>query len=1137
MALHLILGGSGTGKSNDVYERILAQSLKRPDQLYYVIVPEQFTLQTQQELVRRQKNHGLMNIDVVSFQRLAYRVFDELGIRGLTILEDVGKSFVLRKLAEEKGEELKSLRGSIKKCGYLAELKSIICELGQYRIGPEKLQELSDDESLPTAFRLRIGDIALLYDSFLAYIRDTYVTAEELLEVLAREVGRSELLQGSCIVLDGFYGFTPVQYEVIGRLLSCASDVYVTVTMDAREKPYVRKGYEELFDSGKQMIAALTHLAEGAGVPVADPVFHVHTEMTRFSHAKMLEQLEQNLFREEAVPFDGAESIRLTSLPNPRAEMICVAGEVARLVREKGCRYREIAVVCGDMERYQDAARQIFDDYGIPYFIDRKNTILYQPMTELIKAALLVAERDFTYESVMAYLRSGLSGFTREEADLFENYILANRIRGKHRYEQAWVRRNGIAEEAELTKVNEMRTEILSRFQEGYTIWRGKNTTVQEKTVALYRFLTDHRVQEQLKEREIRQEAAGNLSKSKEYAQIYRIVMDLLNKLVLLLGEEKLPPSEYRGILEAGFYETSMGVIPPSYDQVLVGDIERSRLPQIRFLFLVGANDGVIPKAEGTGGLITEREREYFAAHELTLAPGAREKAFLQRFHLYLTLTKPSEYLYVSWSRTDSDGREARRSYLVTALQHLFPALSVNTAGSAYADLDLPMEQNAGALSDEIATEKSSLPLLLAGIREAGEGRETKAFPALLHWYLSRQDLGGAMERLLDAAFYHYESQDLKQAVTHELYGQELMGSITRLEQFSACAYAHFLKFGLKLSERQVGEFAPVDMGSLFHDAIERYSVKMEQAGYHWKDVPADVMDALIAKAVTETVEKDGYLLFTDARSAYTIQRISRIVKKTIEMITVQVERSHFMPEGYEVSFSFADDPKAVNFILDRGEKMRLIGRIDRLDTQKSENTVYVKVIDYKSGQKEFEPDKLACGLQLQLVVYMNAAVELMKRKYKDCKVLPGGMYYYHIDDPIIETGMETSEDEIKEKVYDKQKLKGIGIPLGDGSVTKSSEKAGSEDLKLLSDFASFQIASIGQAIYDGEITVNPYQTKKMDSCAYCPYHDVCTFDPSLPGFQARSLPDEGEQEALYQQMREEKKNGNDIHDGSAEGH
>lgn len=1111
MALQMVFGSSGSGKSSYVYERILRQAKEAPDKMFFVVVPEQFTMQTQRELVQRQENHSIMNVDVVSFNRLAYRIFDELGLGRLKVLEETGKNLVLRRVAEEQQENLKLIKTSMKKTGYITEVKSVISELTQYRIAPERLEAFVEDERQSPLFRYKIGDIQTMYQGFQDFLKDKFITAEELLEVLAEEAHRSKILRNSVMVLDGFTGFTPVQYYLLEELMKITDEILVTAALDERENPYQCDGIQDLFYMTKKTVENLQKIAERTHTQVLEPYWTHHGENTRFGESEALLWLEQNLFRQKPMPYTKKTTdIAMFSLLNPRQELHFIAREIKRLVREENYRYKDISVVCGDVEMYGNYVREIFERYEIPVFLDTKKNIVFHPMTEFLKRALLVMEQDFSYETVIGYLRSGLSGFTMEEIDLLENYLLAGGIRGFARWKKKWVRRAGTNNQEELEQVNALRERFMNQFQPLREVFREKRADVREKSKAFYQFMVELQIEEQLREYSSQFEQEGETALAKEYVQIYRIVMDLLDKMVELLGEERLSLREYREILEAGLEAAAVGIIPPGYDRIVVGDIERSRLSDVKILFLAGVNDGMIPKASEHGGIISQADREWFAKNEMELAPTDRERSFIQKFYLYLNLTKPSKKLYMTWFRVSQEGKETRKSYLVGVVQKMFPSIK-----------PVKIEELKGM--EQIVTPESSLDFFVDGLRLARTGDILPEWKELYQWYVAREGWSQKAADFMEAAFYQYHPVSIGKDVTRALYGKVLENSVTRLEQFSSCAYSHFLQYGLKLEERNLGEFAAVDMGSMFHEALQRYSVVMEKAGYHWFDVPKEQQEKMIQQAVEETVSiAADTVLLNDARTAYLIERIRRILKRTIETIANQIQTSHFSPEGYEISFSFAEDLQAVNFSLNEEEKMRLRGRIDRIDTKKTDNQVYVKVVDYKSGNRDFQLLSLYHGLQLQLVVYMNSALELLKKKYPDKEVVPGGMYYYHLDDPVVEGNSAQTEEEIKEKILEELKLKGVATEEVDDSVSKKSQKAEREEFQVLSNFVNHKIRDIGQKIFDGDIETNPYQLGDKTGCDYCPYSGVCGFDASMPGQEYRKLENIKDQDEILERMRGE---------------
>lgn len=1110
MALQMIFGSSGSGKSSYVYERILKQAKEAPDKTFFVVVPEQFTMQTQRELVQRQENHSIMNVDVVSFNRLAYRIFDELGMGNLKVLEETGKNLVLRRVAEEQQEKLKLIKASMKKTGYITEVKSVISELTQYRIPPERLEAFVEDEQQSPLFRYKISDIQTMYQGFQDFLKDKFVTAEELLEVLAQEAHRSKILKGSVMVLDGFTGFTPVQYYLLEELMKITDEILVTVALDERENPYQCDGIQDLFYMTKKTIENLWRIAERTHTKVLEPYWTKHGEHTRFGQSEALLWLEQNLFRQMPGAYpEQTEDIAMFSLMNPRQELHFIAREIKRLVREENYRYKDMAVVCGDVEMYGNYVREIFERYEIPVFLDTKKNIVFHPMTEFLKRALLVLEQDFSYESVIGYLRSGLSGFSMEETDLLENYLLAGGIRGFSRWQKKWVRRAGTNSQEELEQVNALRERLAGQFEPLREIFRRK-ADVTQQSKEFYQFMVNLQIEEQLREYSSRFEEEGETALAREYVQIYRIVMDLLDKMVELLGQEQLSLREYRQILESGLEAAAVGIIPPGYDRVIFGDIERSRLSDVKVLFFAGVNDGMIPKASEHGGIISQSDREWFAKHEMELAPTDRERSFIQKFYLYLNLTKPSKKLYITWFRVSQEGKETRKSYLVGSLRKMFPKVE-------------PRKVEVVNGMEQIVTPKSSLDFFVEGLKFAKNGDILPEWKELYQWYAIREGWSRKAADFMGAAFYQYHPVFMGKDVTRALYGKVLENSVTRLEQFSTCAYSHFLQYGLRLEERNLGEFAAVDMGSMFHEALQRYSTAMEKEGYHWFDVPKEAQEKLMQQAVEETVSVAAdTVLLNDARTAYLVERIRRILKRTIETIADQIKTSHFSPEGYEISFSFAEDLQAVNFSLSEEEKMRLRGRIDRVDTKKTDHEVYVKVVDYKSGNRDFQLLSLYHGLQLQLVVYMNSALELLKKKYPDKEVLPGGMYYYHLDDPVVEGNSVQTEEEIKEKILEELKLKGVAAEETDDSVSKKSQKAEQEEFQVLSNYVNHKIQHIGQNIFDGNIGTNPYQLGDKTGCDYCPYSGVCGFDVGMPGREYRKLENIKNQDEILERMRKE---------------
>ncbi|WP_099466521.1 helicase-exonuclease AddAB subunit AddB [Konateibacter massiliensis] len=1118
MSLQLLLGNSGSGKSYQLNQYLIEQSMANPDTNYIIIVPEQFTLQTQKDIVSMHPRHGVMNIDIVSFQRLAYRIFEETGGNSLASLDDTGKNLIIRKIASQKQPELRMLGANLKKLGYISEIKSVISELTQYNVEPNQLEQLIEETKNKPSLNYKLQDIHVLYKGFKEYLADKFITAEELLLVLSRVVKDSAIIQNSVIAIDGFTGFTPVQFVLLEELIKHCKKLMVSVTIDSREELNL-KNEHELFYMSKKMILSLQKIAAETKVEMEEPIFMKEQVTCRHSGKTALGALEKRIFRYPVKKYEEEqEEIKIFTAKNPLAEIKAIAGEVLRLVREEGYRFQEIAVVSGDIAAYSSYAAKVFKQYDIPAFIDDKRSILMNSFVEFIRATLKMIEEDFSYDGVFRYLRCDMHPMEREDVDELENYCLAFGIRGRKKWEQKWVRTYDLIQEEKLLEINALRESLMETVLPLYEVLKAKDTTAKEMIRSLYDFVAKLNLQQKLGEMEREFEAAGELSLAKEYAQIYKIVLELFDRVVDLLGDEKLTAKEFREILDAGFEEAKVGIIPPSIDRVVFGDIERTRLDKIKVLFFAGVNEGIIPKNSNKGGIISQIEREALLQYDIELAPTNRQDVYTQKFYLYLNMTKPSEKLYLSYSKTDSQGGTLRASYLIGTVRKLFPRIAIE-------DKDEVLTSFEG-----VVCESNGLDYLTYCLRQVMLGNKPEGFLELYHWYNRQTDYETIIKSLGEAAYFHNHESKISKAVAKALYGSVLENSVTRLEKYAACAFAHFLTYGLELKERREYHFQAMDMGNIFHQVLELFAKRLLQSGYDWSSIPEEERNNLADLCVEECIIDYGNtVLYSSARNEYVIARIKRIVRRTLWALQNQMVKGKFSPSSYEISFSMADSLDSINIRLSEDERLKLKGRIDRMDLYEDDENVYVKIIDYKSGSTSFDMVALYYGLQLQLVVYLNAAVEMEQKLKPDKAVIPAGILYYNISDPVVDREEEDSEENIRQRILEKLKMNGLVnsdreiirmmddemenkssvLPVSfnkDGSLSRYSSAASTEHFHALSRFVDEKIKELGTEILEGNIEIAPYESGNRTACDYCTYKGICGFDLKSPGFEFRRL-------------------------------
>lgn len=1138
MSLQFIFGGSGSGKTRFLYDHLIDMSLKNPDGNFIAIVPEQFTMQTQKEIVSLHPRHGTMNIDIVSFQRLAYRVFEELAVENLEVLDDMGKSMILRKVAADKKKKLNVFHGHLNQAGFISQLKSMLSEFYQYGASVEMLTQMIQESKSPM-LQEKLKDLSVIYQGFQDYIANRFITAEEILDVLCRVLPQSKMIRDSIITLDGYTGFTPVQYRLLEILLSLCKTVTVTVTIDPSRNPYQLVGSQNLFHMSTQIVHKLTKITEMAGIEKEKDIVLRKRPFVRFQENEALDFLERELYRYSIDVYEKPQNqISICRGANPGEEIRYVAMGIQKMIQAKQLRYRDIAVVTGDLSGYRNEITRQFGDDGIPYFMDDKKSIMGNPMVELIRGALEIIQKDFSYESVFRYLKTGLVTSDRLMMDRLENYVVALGIRGHKRWSRQWEYEYRGGENLNLEELNRFRQEVLAPLLQLRQAFAQEEVTVKKMTGAVVELLTACQIEEKLEQYRKYFDSLGEYSLAEEYGQAYGLVMELFDRMVSLLGEEQVTKKEYREILDAGFEEIRVGVIPATVDRVVVGDLTRTRLNHIKVLFFVGVNDGIVPLKKDGRSLLTDMEREFLGQHHVELAPTAREDGFMQRFYLYLMMTKPSQKLHLSYSGVSADGKSLRPSTLISEVRKLFPQIEIGDAGErdlmVYSHMD-------GKLR------------LIEGLREYDTMRENQEFLELYRWFYERDTDQEEIKQLAKAAFYTYEDKGISKAVAKALYGNVLSGSVTRLEQYAACSYAHFLKFGLDLTERKEYELQAVDVGNLFHNSIDLCFKEIKEQNKSLRDLTEEERRAIVKDCVKQVADQYGNtILQSSARNAFLAARVEKITDRTMWALAKQLDKGDFEPAGFEVSFSAIDNLKAMRISLSEEEELHLRGRIDRLDLCEDEEHIYVKIIDYKSGNSSFDLMALYYGLQLQLVVYMDAVMEIEEKRRPDKKVVPAGIFYYNIKDPLAEKNGDMDAEEIEREIFAQLQMNGlvnssmdviehldreietasdiIPVSLKNGEIQEARSSVASERrFMALRSYVREKLADSGREILNGSTHIKPYKQGSKTACDYCPYHAVCGFDQKTEGYEYRRLKKLVKDDIWKEIEGEEELNGDEL--------
>lgn len=1157
MSLQFILGGSGCGKTYFAQHFISEEAAHFPDRQYIFLVPEQFTMQTQKELISISACRGIMNIDVQSFVRLAFRVFEETGAANLPVLDDMGKTMVLKKVLTSIEDDLEYFGRNVHKEGFVQEIKSFLSELYQYGIDEDTLSQMAASAGSQPLLMRKLKDMQRVYQGFSSYLEEHFITSEEVMTVLAGVTPESGILRDSVVCLDGFTGFTPTQYRFIERLLPTAKKVYVTVTID-RGVSIVKPGAKHgLFYMSQKTIYRLRRMAQEHGIEVCPEIWTGEApEKTRFSAAPGIRALERGLFRYPMKEYEEEPTdISMHIMRQPEQEVEFVAEQIRGLLQDENARYQDIAVITGDLSVYGTLAGEVFERADIPYFVDRKKGIEEHPFVELLHQVIEIFLSNFHSEKVMAFVKNIFSSATLEQADILDNYMRATGIRGYKKWQQVWKGekvfysvQNKKERQKELDFIlDTVRQETLDQLGELYEqIGKGRHS-VMEFAAAFCEWMEQERYFEKIQQQAEQFGAEGELALQWEYQQIYGIVLGVFDRLVELLGDEKMDLREFRELLTTGFSEARVGLIPPGIDQVVIGDMNRTRLADVKYLFFLGMNDGNIPASGGGGGVISDSERLFLAEEEYELAPTLREKIYTEQFYLYLMLTKPSRHLYLTYCETGVDGKGKNPAYIVDRIRHMYPKL-------------VPVVEERRQDDSYLLGNSSGLDYLIRGLRD--RNFHGKKWQEIYRYYREEPSRRARLERLVQAAFYREEKTMLSREVAKKLYQEILTGSTSQFEQYAACAFAYYMRYGLKLKERQEHQVAFFDIGNIIHRALELYTRDMIARGESWGDISEEEQkkrgEDCIEKAVREY--RDDMLHHTE-RDTYLITRLQRILQRTVWAITKQMERGKFETVESEVTFEIMhhtrgeelleqelsmpedaepDIPADLQNASEKGEHfLRLVGKIDRTDKLEQGDTSYIKIVDYKTGSKNISLSDLYYGLQMQLLVYLKAGIDQEKHDSGGKKiVIPAGVLYYRIDDPMVDgTG---DREEIEQLVLKELRMDGLlneddpilpsldytlegeqglagnvsssVMPIAtnsNGTLKAYSKAVTTDDFDHLMTFTEEKLKRIRDEIMAGHAEVNPYRkndTAGENACTYCAYRGICRFDTKLPGNAYRMI-------------------------------
>lgn len=1158
MTTRFLIGRAGSGKTRKCLEEIREKLLGEPTGVnpLILLVPEQATFQAEHDLITTPNLPGLIRAQVLSFRTLSWRVMQETGNVGGIVIDEIGKKLLLQRILQKHREQFKMFQSASEKMGFIDELFGLFSELNHYCIhASELLSSLSGIGSNLTTrasqIQAKLEDIEIVYREYEELMATCYLDSDKYLNILADQLPDSISFKGAELWIDGFYSMTPQELAVIASGLRHFENVTISLCLDRAYTAEQEPLEMDIFYPTAKTMVQIQQCLQQMGMPPAEVVILNDDVLPRYRKSPMLAHLERNYEHRLSTKcpiFEGnGDEITIYSAANRRAEIDGAAREILRLIRDEGLRYRDLQVRVRNLEDYGDMIRTQFMEYEIPIFLDQKRSVFHHPLVEFIRSALDIILHNWRFDAVFRCVKTDFlleldskptkrtsKRVSRQEMDELENLVLAYGIQGSRWTDtKSW---NFKAYQSIEDETVDMEDELfnqrmdncrraVSRPLKNFQKKLKAASNVKAQVEALYNLLENVKVPQILFVMSDEAQAEGNPEKAKIHAQIWENCIQMLEQMVDIMGEDTISIELFTQLVETGLDSIRQGLVPPSLDQVLIGNLDRTRSSQAKVVLVLGVNDGILPSAKSEDGLITEYEREVLHEAGLQIAETSRRRLLDEQFLIYTVLCAPSHRLWLSYPYADDDGKSMLPSEVIKHVKGIFPKTEnkqLSTQPSAHMDDEAQLEFVSGA--------GIVLSHLVIQLKDFINGTNIhEGWFEVYNFFLTHETLKGKMDMIANSLSYNNQEEMLREQTSLSLYGKSLQSSVSRMERFVACPFSHFASNGLRLEERKTYRLEAPAIGQLYHAALSKLMKDLEIEGKALEDLTEEELFIRVSYIVdTLSPRVHDNILTSSARFQYISRKLKQVLFRSGLALKEHAKRGSFKPIGFEVCFGPNEKLPALNVDLDNGRSMNIVGRIDRIDHAVQDNTSLLRIVDYKSSSTNLELSKVYHGLSLQMLTYLDVVLTYSEHLIGET-ALPAAVLYFHVHNPMIQDANPLAADSVEKEVWKEFRTKGLVLadedvvklmdgsisshsellPVSlksDGSFMKKSSIAQPEQWDQLRNHVRKTIQEIGSEIMNGKVDIAPYRMGKRSACDFCPQKSVCQFEPLFTGNGHRTV-------------------------------
>ena len=920
LGLRLIYGKPGSGKSDFCFSEVAKQIEK--EKKIYIITPEQFSFTAEKKLMDKLSSKAALNAEVVTLSRMAYRVINEIGQGKKAKLSKCGKAMLIYSILNNNKEKLKFLGKSDENIDLSIRA---IREFKQHGISIEDLEQ-EEQKQEDRYLKTKLADMKLIYSEFEGKISKEYIEEDDLLEILANNIEKTDIVTDSIIYIDEFAVFTKQEYEIIKKMILLSKQVNITITIDKLE--YAINPDTDIYYSNKQTLTKILNLVEENNFKMEEPV--ALEKEYRFK-TKELKHLSENIYNIKSTKYaENVENISLFLAKNQYSEIEEIAKQITKLVRKNNMHYRDISIITKNLDSYQSLVKAIFASYDIPVFIDDKKDLDQNIIVKYVLSILEILNKNFANEAVFGYIKLGFCNIENDEIFKLENYCNKWGIK-QSKWKKDFV--YGLEDKEkvqEIERLNELRKQIIEPLVNIQNKIR-KDKTAKGIAKSLYEFMLNENIPEKVKAKIEKLEEKQLVELASEYKTSYKIILEILDEIVLIFENDNLTIDKFYKILKIGLKNSELGKIPGTADQVTFGDVDRSRSHKVDVVFIIGLNDGAFPSVNKDEGFFNDQDRDILKQNGIELAKNTIDRLYEDNFNIYKAFTTAEKQIYLSYASSDSEGKSLRPSILINKIKKIYPKLEEKSdvMGKKY----------------EIINEKITYEELIENIAHARENEKIEDIWYLIYnYYKQNNNWKNQLEQDIQALNYTNLPQKIEKENIDKLYGNTLKTSISKLERYRRCPFSYYLQYGLKLKEKEELKIQSFNTGSFMHETIDEFFKKVREENLQLAELEEDDILKIVSSIIDENLgQPKNYIFTATAKYKVLVKRLKKIVSKALKYIIQTIIYSDFSIEGTEIEFGKKGKYEPIILNLENGKRVEITGKIDRIDTSATEDRKILK--------------------------------------------------------------------------------------------------------------------------------------------------------------------------------------------------